>query len=792
MIEELAFAAWSRRGGAGAAPVGGRPTTDVAFELRDDRESVPSLLRFAQPGPADVRALQPGAIRQVVPPPGDRDADEEHCPYVELATEDLPWRYGLTDGGPPRPWLALVVGEPSDVTVAGDRATLGTTTQADHDLVRVRLWAHVQRPRTASAGSGFSRVVSPARLLADRDYVAALVVPWKDGGPAWDGSAPAEVLCLHSWTFRTGAAGTFDDLALQLHAADNDEVGTVKVAFGGEEVEVPGALTTLGFTWDPIEPGSPARDHDVLTVETDRQGREYVQPPAYGDAWVGHAEVRAEVEAARPLPDAQWPWTAQVNADLRVRAIAGVGLQAGIDLQEQIVAAADAQWGQGRWTADLIGSLALGTAAAEAQWRRRLPADPASQLGLLGPAAHRLPVDDHPTATSLAGALGEPEPGSAAYPVGLLGPQVARAVGRDRLRDAGGQVELQQRAAEGLPVPARPKDDIATGADPWEVEAGHLDGLGHRLEQTSGGATSAEEVDRTLRGVLNELEVPIVVDVEPTDPPRRVRPEAVVDVLVAGATSGSARRRVTGRLTGHDDEEPLAPLRDCPDIDLPAWPYVRDVVPHWLLPGAETLGPGEVVAMRTCPEFVEAFLLGLNHRALGELSWRQHPVAVGCTPLRRFWDAAPDDGEPETAGEDVQPVRRWLDGSRLGSHAPAGVRAERLVVVVRSELFRRYPRTLLFLAPHTPGTGFADRKPDLARPVLPRSVSAMGPDLTMFAFDRDPDVVDDHWVVVQEMPEGIRFGRTVTAADSAAWAKANLDKPLRVLLEGPATVGVSG
>lgn len=774
----------------------------VPFEISDQRHSVAAALRFAQPGPGDVRGLQPGAIRQVVPSPGDQDADEDHCPYVELAAEDLPWRYGLTGGGPPRPWLALVVGEPDDVEVLGDRVRIGTRTQAAHDLTHLGLWAHVQRPRDAPVGSGFSRVLSPATLLHDRDYVAALVVPWRDGEKAWTAAAPVSVPCLYSWRFRTGEEGTFDTLALALTSADQDPVGTVRVTVtrDGEdhEVEVPGALTSIGFVWEPIDAGHPARDHDVLTDESDDQGRRYVQPPAYGDAWVGPQRVRDDVEAARPHPDATWPWTAQANADLRMRAIAGVGLQAGIDLQEQIVAAADRQWGDGRWTSALISSLALGLAAAEGQWRRRLPSDEASRLGLLGPAAHRLAVTDV-AGTSLAGALRAPGPGDAAFPVGLLGPQVARAVGRDRVREAGGEGELQQRAAEGLPVPARPTEEIEAGVEVDATDAGHLDALGHRTERETGGTTTARSVDQRLEVMAREYGIGVVLEEPPgSEPLRRPRPGRVTEVLVdALAPGGSAGRRVIGRLRGHDDVEPLAPLRDCPDLDLPAWPYLRDVVPHWLLPGAETLEPGEVVAMRTCPEFVEAFLLGLNHRALGELAWRQHPVAVGCTPLRRFWDATPDaglgGGADGTTDEDIRPVKGWPAGSRLGSNAPAGVRAERLVVVVRSSLFRRYPRTLLFLAPRGPAVGWGRGNVALDRPVMPRSVAAMSPDLTMFAFDVDPDVIAEHWVVVQEMPEGIRFGRTTQFTDDGAlWAEANLDEPLRVLLPGPDTVGFSG
>ena len=141
-------------------------------------------------------------------------------------------------------------------------------------------------------------------------------------------------------------------------------------------------------------------------------------------------------------------------------------------------------------------------------------------------------------------------------------------------------------------------------------------------------------------------------------------------------------------------------------------------------------------------------------------------------------------------------VRDWTHDSQLGAHAPAGIRAEKLVVVVRSPLFRRYPRTLLFLAPNTSNTlQWRRGNVDLTKPVMPQFVAAMGPDLTLFAFDVDPDAVKRHWVVVQEMPEGIRFKRDRPVAPpihAARWAAANLDTPLRVLLPGPDTVGVPG
>jgi hypothetical protein len=798
VTQKLDLVPWTRRGGPAKNLVDGRPVTSVDFDLFDMAHSHAVSLEFAQPGPDDVEGLVAGAVGQLVPPSGDGDAEEVHCPYVEFTTEDLPWRYGFSDaGGHPLPWCVVVAGVPDQIEVQGEHAVLGVGVQQTHPLANARLWAHVQRPRGGPVGSGLSRVLSFAPLDPETDYVAALVVPWVNGGPAWTGAAPVTVRCLRSWRFRTGEAGTFETLAAELHPADNDPVGTVTVTLPtGETVRVPGALTSIEFEIEPLGDDDPARDHDVLVDETDPTGRRRVQPPAYGAPWVTHAAVVQDVEDARFQDPRQWPWTAQANADLRMRVIAGVGLQAGIDLQEQIVDSAARQWGTGRWTHELVSALSLGLAASGGLWNRRLPTTDTERLSVLGPAAHRLPVEDTPAAATLAGALLRPGPGAASFPVGLLGPRLTRSVGAGRVHEAGGAQGLLTQAAEGLPVSEQPRDDIAAGGSPFEQDAGHLDTLGALTEVTTGGAVTADQVDAALTNAARQLEFPVVLE-QPEHPPLdRPQLPAVSDLLVKALASfgveSSAGRRVIGRLHGIDPAEPLAAPQDCPNLDMPVWPYVRDVVPHWLLPGSESLGQGEVVAMRTCPEFIEAFLLGLNQRALGELQWRQHPLRVGCTPLRRFWDHLPPG--PGGRGDDIAGVRGWAHNSPLGTHAPAGIRAEKLVVVVRSPLFRRYPRTLLFLAPNSTSPPVWTRgRVDLTTPVMPQFVAAMGPDLTLFAFDVDPDVVQTHWVVVQEMPEGIRFVRTSPVVTHAgAWAAANLDTPLRVLLPGPDTVGVPG
>ncbi len=793
MAEPLAFLPYHRRSAptedlVHEAPDPARGRQRLDLQLTDGRHDATVAATFVLPGPADVVGLRPGAVRAMVPRPGETRAEEENCVFVEFAAEDLPWRYGLPTQDPlgPVPWCVLVVGTPEDLLVAGGRATLGADTQTAHDLGRVRNWVHVQRRRedAGTPGSGVARVLSPAELESNRDYVAALVVPWHDdGSKAWP--APVvDVRCLHAWRFRTGPEGSFASLARQLHAAgpDGTPVGAVEVHLpGGATVEVPGALTTLGFSLEPPEPGSPVRDHDLLEPALDPQGRPIVGSPGYGGPWLGHDAVRTAVGAARDDDAGQWAWPVQVNADLRMRVAAGVGLQAGIDLQEEIVAAASRQWGPANAARDLVHGLALGLEARRGIWERRLPRDRDERLVVLGPAAGRISTDDRPPegaadGRSLAWALARPAAGRMPFPALLLGPRLAQALGRPAVAAAGGAAALVGAAADARPEPGRPAEE----PDPADADGGHLDAL-----SASAGVPAIADGE-----LLGRLRVPAFDDAGYRERAPLDR-DALDGLLTDLLDGGAARARVVGRIRGLAPATPLGPVEDCPDLDLPAWRYLRDRARHWLLPGADALEEGAVAALRTCPEFVEALLLGLNHRAVGELDWRGHPVRPGCTPLRRFWDRAPAAGR----ADDITPVRDWVAGSRLGDHIPGGAH-EQLVVVVRSPLFRLYPRTLLYLAPTgapPDGSPWTRGTARLDEPVWPRFVAQVTDDLTLFAFALDPARVAAHWVVVEEVPEGIRFLSRSGAPDptpdnGAEYARVHLRRPIRVLLQGAGTV----
>ena len=252
--------------------------------------------------------------------------------------------------------------------------------------------------------------------------------------------------------------------------------------------------------------------------------------------------------------------------------------------------------------------------------------------------------------------------------------------------------------------------------------------------------------------------------------------------------------RVIGDFAGVRQPE-LAPP-DVPfELDIPLWSFLRDAAPDWLLPGAGKVPPDRLLPLQTNPDFVDAMLVGANQRTLGELRWRNIPVTAGWTPLRRFWQRIADGGGGPAV--DVRPVLDilappapgasiWTDASELGApaHQSSGA-GPQLVILLHTELFRRYPATLVYLLPNPGGTE-SWQQDVTALPWAPLKfgqTGALDPELVFFGFPLPPEAAASHWLVLEEPPPGFRFRvptdaeRGMTAA--ADYASATLYPPVR-------------
>lgn len=850
----------------GPALSDGRLTGSVRLTLTDELapgDVASEQVRFDVIGPGDVEDLRPGAVRASQPAPGTPDAEKEKCPYVELAAEDLPWRYSPTVAAGMRltPWMVLVVAEAAEAQVlSGGLVTLTGDALATHDLGQAARWAHAQADPARPNQQRATRLLSPRPLKATTSYLAVLVPAFDASGVLSWGPATQSVTlrALHRFEFTTAETGDFPALAGRLRPAPGGDLGRAPLTYaplGFEGLLVRGALAPVGAVDLPVPP-EVASDVGVLTTPPVVPRRPVVTLPDYGDAWV-------------PVP-ADTTWGETFHADPRHRGVAGLGLHVGIAEQELLSDAAAAQAGALDAAAQRIRHLVAGLAAARSVWSRRLPLDPVRRLAVFGPALRRMMTSTGSVRDRIT-APGSPLPAALFSTAArrVLRPGTVR--GRGLARGAADPAAVLTAANEcprppDRAVPGLPHTDLladATGTRPLDEEIREALRDGRASFPTL--RARAEAFDRTgysrsTMGLFDEVmrrwidiaeqggEVPVGALLAVLDPPgprpddgelrrllrplfndrpddgllelgttvltgepdrqcRPVRLEAVC-TAVADAVDPTVDRPfvldcVLELIDGLDDQ-PLTPPELCPDLDLPAWQMVRDHDPDWLLPGAATMPEDRVVAMSTNPEFIDAFLLGLNTQTLGELRFRNIPVQSGCTPLRQFWARA--DVASDRYADDIVGVHSWAADSPLGSvqHQTPQAASADLVVVFRTPLFRRYPRTLVYLTPAPLSGGVPDweAEPDLARRLEPTFQGTITPDITFFGFDLEPDLGAVHWVVLEEPPRGVQFFNTepvasgwdatrradflATGADGGTFAAAAFAEPFRVMLRGEA------
>jgi hypothetical protein len=274
-------------------------------------------------------------------------------------------------------------------------------------------------------------------------------------------------------------------------------------------------------------------------------------------------------------------------------------------------------------------------------------------------------------------------------PGGGVGVAPMRPVGVLRPRAAGEAIELNTtRLAELL--------DVSPGS-----LAGVESGLRRRAHAVLKDALPAFE-DRQLSGAqVRELFTMVGSNLIGAIP----RPSApAVSRLAVGSLDLLARldprKTVTARIKGRAgtlppwlaptwfDDGLIEPVMAAPTFPRAMYADLRDLGQEYLVAGIDRLPADTVTLLQTNPEFVEAFLIGLNHEMARELLWRGFPTDQRGTYFKWFWSPAHEDLDA--------PLHR-LAPSALGRHVVGEDPANpRVVLLVRGELLRRYPGTHVY------------------------------------------------------------------------------------------------
>ena len=203
--------------------------------------------------------------------------------------------------------------------------------------------------------------------------------------------------------------------------------------------------------------------------------------------------------------------------------------------------------------------------------------------------------------------------------------------------------------------------------------------------------------------------------------------------------------------------DPLEPLLDAPDFPQPMYEALRDLSQDFLFPGLEHVPANTVTLLKTNPQFVESFLVGLNAEMSSELLWRNYPTDQRGTSFRQFWDTLVGNDQA-----DIDMIKKWGD-RKLGDNARAG---DKLVLLLRGELLRRYPNAVIYAVAGVQKDGRLDLSPEPEDERQPLFRGTLKPDVTFLGFDlTDKEAIGDPgwFFVIQQQPTEPCFG--LDAAD---------------------------
>ncbi|HTF82836.1 MAG TPA: hypothetical protein VL947_13965, partial [Cytophagales bacterium] len=151
----------------------------------------------------------------------------------------------------------------------------------------------------------------------------------------------------------------------------------------------------------------------------------------------------------------------------------------------------------------------------------------------------------------------------------------------------------------------------------------------------------------------------------------------------------------------------------------------------YILPNVDKLERNSITLLETNPQFIESFLLGMNHEMARELLWREYPTDQRGSYFRQFWSIKDSQIFPKPLEEllDIKEIHKW-EGS-LGDNGRGSI----LVLVIRGELLQKYPDTMIYAQKASYASPDA-RKPRL----LPENLEEGNTKFPLFRAEIEPDI----------------------------------------------------
>ena len=210
-------------------------------------------------------------------------------------------------------------------------------------------------------------------------------------------------------------------------------------------------------------------------------------------------------------------------------------------------------------------------------------------------------------------------------------------------------------------------------------------------------------------------------------------------------------------------------LRVTPDFPEPMFDALAEQSLDFIMPGLDKFPLNRCGLFESNRTFVEAYMVGLNHEMAREMLWREFPANLRETFFRQFWDKRDTPAAVSVADgalKDIRPIADWGKPTPFGdaSHR-TGPGANLLFFVLRGDLLRKYPNTVVFMQPAIRIRDQNVRVPDETQPFkTPVAAARLEADIFFLGFDVTKEEAIGNaqkagWYVgLQERPGDIHFG----------------------------------
>ncbi len=649
-----------------------------------------------------------------------------------------------------------------------------------------------------------------------------LAPSWEFGDAA---HAEIRLPVYYSWEFRTGKGGDFEELVRRLEPREMppgvgkrpmriDDPGFAmqpepEPDAPGSVLGLEGALKVAGSSSDewPDEVQVPFQralqtilntPWRLATVEGTNHDP-IVAPPIYG-CW--HAATQEVAMDGEPHPTF---WLDELNLDPRNRVVAAMGTQVVQDQQEQLMASAWEQLGEIEKINQRLRQAQLSRAVNTKYYAKTFSRLPEERFfTVVAPANSRVVIEAPPpgqglTATPVSSLLAERLESSVvpatavsaplrklARPRGSINREYtqanaagagdfltlfndnpnARLAAPDRGR---GAVTIDNISQTLTLEPAQHPGFIWVNVPPipghWErAPANYAAMLSMFRQATLNSSLMDSWLDLstliTLSIVhhryLETLFAPSSSFVNPAlFESARLMAATMTSLNPATTVSAAALSAINAGSAALTSGDELDPIMDGPTFPQPMYEVLKELSQDTLFPGLERVPPNTIQLLQTNAKFIESFMVGLNSEMSRELLWRGYPTDQRGTYFRHFWDTT----LAENPLPDIAPIHEW--GQRSLGEPSDGPAEDKIVLLVRGELLRRYPGTIIYAARAVIKNGKREPSSNPADQAHPIFRGSLDPDVNFVGFDLTADqaVAGEGWFFLfQQQPTETRFG----------------------------------